>query len=704
MGFNHPRARSSLHAFVPLTILDGSTFCVCDERGDIDAPTAGFFAEDTRFLSRLVLRVNGERALFLSASRQEAYRASFFLRNTPLDGLGRDALTIARRRRVSDGLQESVAIRSHARERLSFSVEVELAADFADIFAVKQYDFALGDPLHARLLPAPAKARSGEGDDGLVFASDDGYAGTTEVFFSLPPSAVRDGIALFEVVLDRGEEWALDLSVLPVPDGAPVNRRAAERQLAQASALTADATAAWQLRLPKLQASWSELSGTFRRSLADLASLRLPETDDVGGGLIAAGTPWFMTVFGRDSLITALQTLGLGPELAAYTLRALARLQATADDPAIDAEPGKIIHEVRRGRAAQVWVPRYYGTIDATPLYVILLSELWRWTNDARIVADLREPALRALDWIDNFGDRDGDGFVEYLRRAPIGPMNQCWKDSDEAIAFSDGTLATGAIASAEVQGYVYDAKVRAAELAREVWRDRALADRLEGEARELKERFDAAFWCDRNGTSFYALALDGEKRAVDSLCSNIGHLLWSGIVPPERASTVVDQLMSGELWSGWGVRTMSTRDAAYNPLTYHNGTVWPHDNSLIALGLARYGYRAEALRIVRAMFAAAASLACELPEVFGGFARSDAPEPIAYPTATKPQAWAAGAPILLLQVLLGLEPDREREVLKGYRDTMPSWAGSLLLSPVQAFGTSWAVRVADGTVSVSAA
>jgi glycogen debranching enzyme len=684
-----------------LTILEGSTFCVCDDSGDIEAPTAGLFADDTRFLSRCVLTLNGKRPLFLSSSTSDAYAARFFLRNPLAGGLGRDELTIARIRHVTEGMEDSVAVRSHASRTLEFSIELELATDFADIFAVKEYDFALGDPLHARPLPS-AILPSLDGDAGsLMFASGNGYPGRTQIFFS-EPAQVEGGRVRFDVELEARQEWTLRMHVLAAPEGDTVSRRTAERQLARARALAADAGAAWQLRVPKLTASWPDLTGTFRRSLVDLASLRLGDTDGAGSGLIAAGTPWFMTVFGRDALITALQTLVLGPDLARTTLRALAELQATDDDPNTEAEPGKIIHEVRRGRAADVWAPRYYGSLDATPLYLVLLSELWRWTHDGRFVSELKEPALRALEWIDRYGDRDGDGFLEYERRAPFGIANQCWKDSEEAIAFADGTYATGAIAPAEVQGYVYDAKLRTAELAREVWRDRALADRLEADAADLKERFNQAFWCPRDGDCTYALALDGEKRRVDSLSSNIGHLLWSGIVPEDRAAAVVDQLMGDGLWSGWGVRTMATGEGGYNPLAYHNGTVWPHDNSLIALGLARYGFRPEALRIVRALFAAAASLDYQLPEVFGGFARSEAPQPIAYPTATKPQAWAAGAPILLLQVLLGLEPDRRREVLRSRADEVPSWIGTLRLAPVPAFDSDWAVQVEDGVVAVT--
>jgi glycogen debranching enzyme len=687
---------------VPVTILDGSTFCVCDDRGDIADPTAGLFAEDTRFLSRCILTVNGDRPLFLSTVQSQPYTATFFVRNPVVGGLERDEITIARTRHVSEGMEDSVVVRSHAARPLAFTIEVDLATDFADIFAVKQYDFSLGDPLHARPLPPAAGSQVGD-ENALVFASDDGYPGRTQVFFSLEPDEVVNGRAHFTVKLAPRQQWELRVHVLPAPDGDAVSRRSAERHLAHARAHAADSSAAWRLSVPKLEGTWDDLEGTYRRSLSDLASLRLGEHDGTGG-LIAAGTPWFMTVFGRDALITALQTMVLGPELARVTLHTLAGLQASADDPSIDAEPGKIIHEMRRGRAARVWVPRYYGTVDATPLYLILLSEFWRWTDDGRSVTELRDPALRALEWIDRYGDHDGDGFVEYHRRASIGPLNQCWKDSDEAIAFADGRLASGAIAAAEVQGYVYDAKVRCAELAREVWRDRELAERLEREAAELKERFNDAFWCERGGKWIYALALDGEKNRVDSLCSNIGHLLWSGIVAEERAAVIVDLLMAEELWSGWGVRTMATGDGTYNPLTYHNGTVWPHDNSLIAVGLARYGYRPEALRIVRSLLAAAGSLGYQLPEVFGGFPRSEAPQPIAYPTATKPQAWAAGAPILLLQVLLGLEPDRTRETLRSRAGEIPAWAGSLQLGPVQAFGSPWSVRVEDGAVSVTPA
>jgi glycogen debranching enzyme len=430
--------------------------------------------------------------------------------------------------------------------------------------------------------------------------------------------------------------------------------------------------------------------------------MRSSENEELGN-LPGAGIPWFMTVFGRDTIITCLQTLLFGPELARSALEVLAHLQAAEDDASIDAEPGKIVHEVRHGKAASVWHSAYYGTVDATPLYLVLLSEVWRWTDDAAFVRGLRDPALRALEWIDRYGDLDGDGFLEYERRADSGIRNQSWKDSDDSQRFSDGAIAEPPIAPVEVQGYVYDAKRRAAELAREVWRDRGLADRLDAEADRLYEQFNEAFWDEARGR--YVLGLDGDKRRIDSLCSNVGHLLWCGIVPPERVDTVVDQLMGEGLWSGWGVRTMSSADGGFNPLSYHNGTVWPHDNSLIAAGLARYGRWPEAQRIVRRMLEAAAHFEYQLPEVFAGFARAETPFPIAYPTAARPQAWAAGTPVLLLQVLLGLQPDRRRQTLGSVApDELPSWAGRLRLSGVRAFGRAWDVRLDDGGVSVEEA
>jgi glycogen debranching enzyme len=686
---------------VQITILEGATFCVSDELGDLTEPTNGFFASDTRFLSRLLLTVNGTRPLLLSYGKVEYYSAAWFLRNPPVGGLQPDQVSIARRRFIGEGMQDHVICVNHASGPVAFELALDLGSDFADIFAVKAFDAALGDPARASLPPL-VEAFFDEEDNGFVFSSPGTFEGQTQVVLT-EQGEVDGGTIRYRVELDPRERWHLRVDVVPTRDGEKVVPRAAERHFGDELARVRESLAAWQLRVPQLRCSWDDLNLSFSKSVSDLAALRMRGAGR-HGQLPAAGMPWFMAVFGRDTLITCLQTLLFGPELAQSALHTLAELQAVEDDPSIDAEPGKIVHEVRNGRAATAWFPRYYCTLDATPLYLILLSEVWRWTDDAGLVRDLRGPALKALEWIDRYGDLDGDGFVEYRKRAPKGLDNQSWKDSGVSQKFADGRLADPPIAPAEVQGYVYDAKLRTAELARAVWRDRDLADRLEREAAELHEQFNRAFWLEARG-GYYALALDRDKQPVDSLCSNIGHLLWSGIVLPERVDAVVDALMGEDLWSGWGARTMSSGDAGFNPLEYHNGTVWPHDNSLIAWGLARHERWPEAHRIVRRMIDASAYFEHELPEVFAGFSRTETPFPIAYPTASRPQAWAAGTPVILLQILLGLETDRRRHTLVSRAPAeLPSWAGSLRLTGVRAFGRSWDVHLEAGHVSIEEA
>ena len=684
-----------------LTILEGSTFCMSEETGDLNGDTCGFFADDTRFLSRFQLTINGERPPLLTSGKVEYFSAAFYLRNPLAGGLASDALTIERRRFVGEGMQEAIQIENRGMEPLEFEVGLDFATDFADIMSVKAHDFALGDPLHAKPLPPVVEASFDVERKQFLLEDPSDHSIQTQVIVSEPGRADGSGVR-YAVRLEPRERWHVRVDVFASLVDEELTPNVAERRFGEELGHQRDSLAAWRLRVPQIRTSWDDLSGAFGQSVADLASLRMRSRGSGLGELPAAGMPWFMTVFGRDTIVTCLQTLLFGPELARTALQVLADLQATDDDPSIDAEPGKIVHEVRHGKAAEVFFPLYYGTVDATPLYLVLLSEVWLWTDDRGLVRDLREPALRALEWIDRYGDRDGDGFVEYERRATTGLENQSWKDSHDSQRFADGRLAQPPIAPCEVQGYVFDAKRRVAEIAREVWRDRELADRLEREAAELQRRFDDAFWIDERG-GYYALALDGDKQQVDSLCSNVGHLLWSGIVPDHRVPAIVDALMGDELWSGWGVRTMSSADAAYNPLSYHNGTVWPHDNSLIAQGLARHGHWQEAWRIVQRIVEVAAHFDRQLPEVFAGLRRSETAFPIAYPNAARPQAWAAGAPVLLLQVLLGLAPDRTRHALETLAPPeLPSWVGrELRLSGVRAFGRQWDVRVVDGRVEV---
>ena len=438
-----------------LTILEGSTFCISDDLGDISGDTAGLFASDTRFLSRLVLRVDGEAPLLLSSGRMEHFAAAFFTRNRAGGSLPHDSVSISRERFVGSGLQERIGLRNESMDRLEFELSLELAADFADIISVKNHDFALGDPENADPLPPAAPATLEDGGHRITIEDPRGDL-RTRVRLSRS-GRVEDDALVFDVALDPHERWDLSVDVSPVLDGEPstdAERRDEERET------IGDAVAAWTLRVPRVRGGWESLRRSFDRSIADLAALRMRTGGD-RRPLFAAGMPWFMTVFGRDTLITSLQTLLLGPELAVGALDALAELQSEVDDPSLDAEPGKIVHEVRRGQRGRVLVPALlrHGRRD-TALPRPPLGD-WRWTDDAALAARLREPALEALAWIDEYGDLDGDGFVEYVRRSGHGLVNQSWKDSGDSQRFHDGRHAEPPIAPVEVQGYVYARQAR---------------------------------------------------------------------------------------------------------------------------------------------------------------------------------------------------------------------------------------------------
>ena len=415
----------------------------------------------------------------------------------------------------------------------------------------------------------------------------------------------------------------------------------------------------WLSRAPRLECGSRSLTTTYQRSLVDLAALRFAPMTSPQHALPAAGLPWFMTMFGRDSILTSLQSIAFTPELAATTLRTLGERQGARIDDFRDEDPGRILHEMRFGElTAFEERPHspYYGCADATPLYVVLLDEYERWTGDTKLVRDLEVEARAALNWIDTYADLQGNGYISYQRRnEETGLENQCWKDSWDSISYHDGRLPGFPRATCELQGYAYDAKMRGARLARRVWRDEAFADRLEKEAGDLKRRFNRDFWVVDG--EYFAVAIDADGRQVDSLTSNIGHLLWSGIVDKSKARRVVEQLMGDRLFSGWGVRTLAEGEGRFNPIGYHVGTVWPFDNSFIAWGLRRYGFKEEAARIAEGILDAAAYFDGRLPEAFGGYPRTDTKYPVQYPTACSPQAWSTGAPLLLLRTMLGLEP-----------------------------------------------
>jgi glycogen debranching enzyme len=642
-----------------VSILQGDTFVVSDRRGDVDASPdepQGLFLQDTRYLSRWRLTIGGRRPRLLSTDDVNYFSAQFFL--VPPDGSVYDdaAFSIVRKRAVGGGFHEDVTVMNHTGELLELDLRVEAAADFADLFEVKD------------ALTKKGRLYSVVEDGRLVFGySRESFVRETWVTASADEAELSEDGIRFALSIEPHGEWTTCLDVVAAMHAygsAPHTVSHGHGNTRPGTHMLRDLEE-WLEAAPKLSSDWRPLELTYERSLVDLAALRFYAPVLPGMALPAAGLPWFMAVFGRDSLITSFQALPYAPELAEATLRVLGATQGTRVDDFRDEEPGKIFHEIRVGElTAFEERPHspYYGSADATPLFLVLLDETERWTGDGALVRELETEARAALAWIDGYGDRDGDGYVEYERRnVESGLENQCWKDSWNSIVFADGSLARGPIATCEIQGYVYDAKLRSARLARTFWDDFKLADRLESEAAALRRRFNEDFWIAEG--EYFALALDGEKRRVDSLTSNIGHLLWSGIVDADKTAALARHLMSDRLFSGWGVRTLAAGEVGYNPLGYHTGTVWPHDNSLIADGLARCGYRHEAGRIAEAMLEAAAFFQHRLPEVFAGYPRTDTLFPVEYPTACSPQAWASGAPLLFVTAMLGLEahPDELR-------------------------------------------
>ncbi|MFB3738729.1 MAG: glycogen debranching N-terminal domain-containing protein [Candidatus Velamenicoccus archaeovorus] len=672
-----PRARKPPELGLDsISILEGSTFMVSDALGDVPAGSiGGLFHDDTRFLNRWELWVGGRKPQLLSSRPVDYYSAAFYLANPALDDLPAQSLSIQRFRFVGNGLHEKLTVKNHLNRPVRIQLRLGTGADFADLFEVKdQVPEKRGESRTLR-----------DQDHCLITYEYDHqlFRAAAKVHSSAFGRIETDDL-VFELDLDAREQWSTSILVSVHVDEQimePVHEEFGETERQAGRVLRK-----WRDEVPRLQGP-DLLRQVYQRSLVDLAALRL--TADVEGNdysLPAAGLPWFMAIFGRDTLITSYQALWVGPELAKGALVALAALQGTEMNDFKDEEPGKILHEIRFGELTTLGLKPhrpYYGTADATPLWLILLSAYWRWTGDDGTARDLRGHAMRALEWIDRYGDLDGDGYVEYRTRSSQGLTNQCWKDSWDGVQSSDGRIAEPPIATCEIQGYCYDAKLRTAELAERVWDDPELAERLRSQAKDLSERFNRDFWTDARG-GYYVLGLDADKRQIDSLTSNLGHLLWSGIVPQDRAEAVVDRLFSDALFSGWGIRTLSELDAGYNPIGYHTGTVWPHDNSIAAMGLYRYGFRDEVARLALALFEAATYTDDRLPETFAGYARSESRFPVRYPTACSPQAWATAAPFLLLRALLGVDV-RDGEVVCDPH--VPEQLGRVRLHGIHALG-----------------
>ncbi len=695
----------------------GNRFLLTDSFGDIhpDSRGLGLYHGDTRTLSCSVLRVGGGRPVLLQTSVGGNYRGGIQMTNPAADRnpdmkvhpqlhdeLAGRTIGISRERVIgADGVEERLRIENHADQPSRVPVTLELGSDGADIFEVRGYP----RPERGRLLPVAVT------EDRVTFRYDglDGIQRLTHMAFTEPALEVApvleyaadgsdSGAAvhlLWQIQLRAGEVrelcWTSWCTDRPAP--GPAQDEAAGR--ADVAALfpplpriSADEGAAayhaWERGTTTVESDHELFNLVVKRSTSDL---RLLINDGPGPDqrYVAAGVPWFTTLFGRDALITAFQSLAFRPQLAVETLEVLAAYQATEDDPWRDAEPGKILHELRTGemaRAGELPHTPYYGSVDSTPLWLVLLGATFDWTGDRALVDRLWPNALAALEWIEHYGDKDGDGFVEYERRSERGLLNQGWKDSGDAIRDRTGRECKPPIALAEVQGYVFDAKRRMARLAR-VRGDEAMGDRLDREATELAARFEAAFWVEDQ--RYYAMALDADKRHADAIGSNAGQCLWSGIVSQERSGDVVERLLQDSMFSGWGIRTYASGQPGYNPIGYHTGTVWPHDTSLIAAGFKRYGFDEASNRLVGPMMEAAQRFPdYRLPELFCGFEKAHAGVPVSYPVACSPQAWAAGASFLFVETMLGLRAHAERGELELLHPNLPDWLRSVKLIGLQ--------------------
>jgi glycogen debranching enzyme len=670
-----------------VSILRGSAFVVSDRLGDVTPEIGnpnGLFYRDMRHLSRWQLRLNGRELHTLAAESLEYDEAVFYLVEPTGTVYRNPAMSLIRRREVADGMREQLELINHGLSDVNVEITIIFDADFADLFEVKD-ELAKTGELYRRREPHGVTLGYVRGE----FCRET-YIHAQEAFFT-------DGSVTFRISLAPQQSWSSSIDVtVGTSRGGPRPRWDLDAGEHAHQPEMPTSLGEWLAAAPKVDTDWPDLRQVYRRSLVDLAALRFYPESVPDASLPAAGLPWFMALFGRDSLITSYQAIPFAPELARTTLLALGAHQASGWSDFHDAEPGKILHELRHGELA-VFGERphspYFGSADATPLFLVVLEEYERWTGDVETVRRLEGSARAALEWVEKHGDLDGDGYLEYRSRNPrTGLVNQCWKDSSNSILHPDGRLASLPRAVCEIQGYAYDARVRTARLAREVWQDAELAARLERDAAVLKANFDRDFWLPEQG--FYALALDGQKQPVPTLTSNIGHLLWSGIVADERVESVVCHLVSEPMFSGWGVRTLADGQGAYNPIEYHNGTVWPHDTALVAAGLARYGRRQEANRLAVALIEASRHFNYRLPETFAGYPRAMTQVPVEYPSACSPQAWAAGAPLLLLRIMLGLEPTATALTVRPH---LPADCNRLVLRGLPGrWGSADAVAVRD--------
>ncbi|MFG6119351.1 amylo-alpha-1,6-glucosidase [Thalassobacillus sp. B23F22_16] len=638
---------------------DNEVFFLTDKNGDIpiNHPYGlGLYKKDTRFLSEMSLKVNGEDPILLKSEADNIYATEMMLTNPHIekDGeveLWRESVEIKRHRFISnDVLYETLSIRNYNPKAVNFNVELALDADFADMFIVRGFQNGeVGKVLEPK-----------ETNDSLTFSylgADDVKRNTRVTWESDTTIAIEDGAIKIPVSLAHEEVQEVTFHIIP----AVADEKVQVLDRAEAFKQLQSTYQNWNESVTKITTDHQPLQRLVDRGIQDLQAL----STDVGfGSFFVAGLPWFGVPFGRDSLIAALQMLPFQPEIARGTLKTMAHYQGTKKDSWRDEEPGKIMHEIRYGELAntgQIPFTPYYGTIDATPLFLILLVEYVNWSKDIALFEELLPNVKAALSWIDEYGDRDGDGFVEYHQEASKGIANQGWKDSADSVVHRNGDLAQSPIALAEVQGYVYQARVGVAELYESIGQKENAA-KLRTQATDLKEKFEAAFWMEDK--QFYAIALDENKDQVGTVTSNPGHVLFSEMIEDERAQRVMDMLTSPAMFSGYGIRTMGEGEAGYNPISYHDGSVWPHDNSMILLGMGRMKGAEHAKVVMQGLVDASHHFEYErLPELFCGYSKEEG-KPVPYPVACSPQAWAAGTPLTFIRTMLGLNPDYKSKEL----------------------------------------
>lgn len=668
-----------------LVVRERATFLLTDPQGNARAGNVqgyGIYHADTRHLSTYDLTLNGIRPVMLLSTAELGYAMEQVMTNPKLEQddertINRGTIELRRQRVVADVVEETLQLRNFNRVEVSLQLLYRFEADFADIFDVRGYKRERHGTLHATEVD--------DADIAYSYTGIDGRTRRTRVAFGTPPDYIDDSTALFRITLPPRASATLRLEI--AIDDAPL-RRATRRTRVETIASDYEK---WTEGCTRISTDNEFFNRVLNRSIHDVRML-WSETAD-GDAYPAAGTPWFDAPFGRDSCIMAMQMLAYRPDIARQCLQLLAKWQGQRVDYAHDEEPGKILHELRfdeLSRSGELPYGPYYGSIDSTPLFLMLAAGLFEWTADVRFLRSLIPEITAAIEWMEQYGDAQGNGYLSYEKRSAKGLINQGWKDSWDAIMHRDGTLARSPLALAEVQGYAYAARMRLAPVLDRIGESK-LAERVRKDARRLYKRFNEEFWL--ADERLFAMAIDGQGAAVATVASNPAHCLWSGLIDPANAGEVVGRLMSDDMFSGWGLRTLSERCPRFNPIGYHLGTVWPHDNSIAAMGFKMYGYEAELNDLASALFDASTSFPYfRLPELFSGDARSSHGAPVPYPVACKPQSWAAGAFPLITQAMLGLKPEAPEKRLRVVSPRLPYWLNSVIVR---------GLRVGNGNVTL---